>query len=169
MNLSGGQRAVRGPQKDDPRPTSAWRGRRLGLSDVEKMEKFGYAVCSAAVPTVSTTLQGPRIDIRTASCSGATSRERDSFRLLQSCTTSSRPPSSGRGGSDVAGSLETKVDALCRAVDDLRQIVCARHERPARPPQQLCTGRCARAGAPMATRTIGRSPAACSACRSAQG
>ena len=70
------------------------------------------------------------IDIRTGELLGRyIAEERDTARLLRSCyeqlvaaakTTSSAPPAS-----ESLESLEAKVDTLCRAVEELRQIVCA--------------------------------------------
>jgi rubrerythrin len=69
------------------------------------------------------------IDIRTGELLGRyIAEERDTARLLRSCydqlvaaakTTSPQP------ASESLASLETKVDSLCRAVEELRQIVCA--------------------------------------------
>jgi rubrerythrin len=69
------------------------------------------------------------IDIRTGELLGRyIAEERDSARLLRSCyeqlvaasKSKSAPPAS-----ESLGSLEAKVDTLCRAVEELRQIVCA--------------------------------------------
>jgi rubrerythrin len=75
------------------------------------------------------------IDIRTGELLGRyIAEERDSARLLRSCyeqlkqAERAAPGGSGADVDDVAdavGTLEGKVDALCRSVEELRQIVCA--------------------------------------------
>jgi len=72
------------------------------------------------------------IDIRTGELLGRyIAEERDSGRLLRRCYEQLKAEqSNGRAGGDdetttTLQSLDTKVDALCRAVDELRQIVCA--------------------------------------------
>ena len=69
------------------------------------------------------------IDIRTGELLGRyIAEERDTGRLLKSCydqlvaasKTKASPPAA-----DSLESLEAKVDTLCRAVEELRQIVCA--------------------------------------------
>ena len=65
---------------------------------------------------------------------GSIAEERDSARLLRSCyeqlkqAERAAPGGSGADVDDVAdaiGTLEDKLDALCRSVEELRQIVCA--------------------------------------------
>jgi rubrerythrin len=70
------------------------------------------------------------IDIRTGELLGRyIAEERDSARLLKSCydqlVAASKSKSSPPAAADSLGSLEAKVDTLCRAVEELRQIVCA--------------------------------------------
>jgi rubrerythrin len=69
------------------------------------------------------------IDIRTGELLGRyIAEERDSARLLRSCYDQLVAASKGSASApdtDGLGSLEAKVDTLCRAVEELRQIVCA--------------------------------------------
>jgi hypothetical protein len=69
------------------------------------------------------------IDIRTGELLGRyIAEERDSARLLRSCydqLVAATEPTAGQPASESLASLETKVDSLCRAVEELRQIVCA--------------------------------------------
>jgi hypothetical protein len=67
------------------------------------------------------------IDIRTGELLGRyIAEERDSARLLRSCyeQLKGRAGSAEASATDIAA-LEGKIDTLCRAVDELRQIVCA--------------------------------------------
>ena len=69
------------------------------------------------------------IDIHTGELLGRyIAEERDSARLLRSCyeqlVAASKAKATEPAGESLA-TLESKVDTLCRAVEDLRQIVCA--------------------------------------------
>ena len=69
------------------------------------------------------------IDIRTGELLGRyIAEERDSARLLRSCydqLVAAAKSKSPQPAADALDSLEAKVDTLCRAVEELRQIVCA--------------------------------------------
>jgi rubrerythrin len=75
------------------------------------------------------------IDVRTGELLGRyIAEERDSARLLRSCyeqlkraarATPSGPALDADEVGDAIDALEGKVDALCRSVDELRQVVCA--------------------------------------------
>jgi rubrerythrin len=71
------------------------------------------------------------IDIRTGELLGRyIAEERDSARLLRSCYEQLKAAARGTTDAsddvtDAIGTLEGKVDALCRSVEELRQIVCA--------------------------------------------
>jgi rubrerythrin len=70
------------------------------------------------------------IDIRTGELLGRyIAEERDTARLLRSCydqlVAASKTKSSSDPTEESFASLEAKVDTLCRAVEELRQIVCA--------------------------------------------
>jgi rubrerythrin len=70
------------------------------------------------------------IDIRTGELLGRyIAEERDTARLLRSCYDQLVAASKSTGApvpaEESLASLEAKVDTLCRAVEELRQIVCA--------------------------------------------
>ncbi len=98
-------------------------------SDLKKMEKLKlHLLDTGNKPDIFDGLfKDHSIDIRTGELLGRyIAEERDTARLLRSCyeqlaaADSSSPPAS-----ESLTSLEAKVDALCGAVDELRQIVCA--------------------------------------------
>jgi hypothetical protein len=103
-------------------------------SDLEKMKKLGLGrLDTGDKPDIfDDMLKDHSIDIRTGELLGRyIAEERDSARLLRSCYEQLKAASSNGagGGSTVDGdrlvALDGKVDALCRAVEELRQIVCA--------------------------------------------
>jgi hypothetical protein len=104
-------------------------------SDLEKMELLGLGRQNDSEPDIfSNMFANKDIDITTGQLLGRyIAEERDSGRLLRSCyqqlKTGAGPTTSGASASDIAG-LNTKVDDLCRAVDELRQIVCAQTMAP---------------------------------------
>ena len=106
------------------------------MSDREKFEKLGLGrPVDADAPDFFTNMfQDKNIDIQTGQLLGRyIAEERDSARLLRSCYEELKcaaEAAPAAAGADLV-SLETKVDALCRAVDDLRQIVCAQTMEPA--------------------------------------
>jgi rubrerythrin len=66
------------------------------------------------------------IDIRTGELLGRyIAEERDSLRLISGCASILKSRTNGSATSDQLVGLENKVDAVCRAVEELRQIVCA--------------------------------------------
>ena len=68
------------------------------------------------------------IDIRTGELLGRyIAEERDTLRLLQGCCAelTARNAAGNRADDDRLTSLEDKIDAVCRGVEELRQIVCA--------------------------------------------
>jgi len=105
---------------------------RSDRSDLKKMEKLKlHTLDTGDKPDIFDGLfKDHSIDIRTGELLGRyIAEERDTARLLRSCyeqlaaaakTKSSAPPAS-----ESLEPLEAKVDALCRAVEELRQIVCA--------------------------------------------
>jgi rubrerythrin len=66
------------------------------------------------------------IDIRTGELLGRyIAEERDTLRLVQGCAAQLEAGASPAPSDDRLASMEDKIDAVCRAVDELRQIVCA--------------------------------------------
>ena len=103
-------------------------------SDLEKMEALGLGRERRpdAPDFLAGIFQDDSIDIGTGGLLGRyIAEERDSGRLLRCCYEQLKAEAAGAGASGAgAGSgnlaaIEAKVDALCRAVEDLRQIVCA--------------------------------------------
>jgi hypothetical protein len=107
-------------------------------SDLEKMEYFGQNNLDEVLGAFDDIFKDHSIDIRTGELLGRyIAEEFDTARLLRCCydqlkARQSEPlfttPASGE-----LGALNDKVDALCRAVEELRQIVCAQ-SMPAKAP-----------------------------------
>jgi rubrerythrin len=100
-------------------------------SDLKKFEKLGFGRVESDVLTVfDNVFADHTIDIRTGELLGRyIAEEFDTARLLRSCHEAlkarSRDAENGVAVGQRMAALDTKVDALCRAVDELRQIVCA--------------------------------------------
>jgi len=104
-------------------------------SDLEKMELLGLGrQTESDEPDIFASMFADKsIDITTGQLLGRyIAEERDSGRLLRSCYEQLKD---GAGETPAAtsteiASLDAKVDGLCRAVDELRQIVCAQTMAP---------------------------------------
>lgn len=100
-------------------------------SDLEKMKAFKlHKLDTGREPDIfDDFFRDHTIDIRTGELLGRyIAEERDSARLLRACYEELKRAGSAGSPRPTGGALETldsKVDALCRAVDELRQIVCA--------------------------------------------
>lgn len=98
-------------------------------SDLEKMEELKLArLDTGDEPDLFDGLfRDHTIDIRTGELLGRyIAEERDTGRLLRSCYEQLKAAASQAAPSDDSlKALEAKVDALCRSVEELRQIVCA--------------------------------------------
>ncbi len=100
-------------------------------SDLEKMKAFKlHKLETGREPDIfDDFFRDHTIDIRTGELLGRyIAEERDSARLLRACYEELKRAGSAGSPRPTGGALETldsKVDALCRAVDELRQIVCA--------------------------------------------
>jgi rubrerythrin len=99
-------------------------------SDLKKMEKLKLNTLDTGdKPDIFDGLfKDHSIDIRTGELLGRyIAEERDTARLLRSCyeQLAAADTGSAQPTSQSLTSLEAKVDALCGAVDELRQIVCA--------------------------------------------
>ena len=99
-------------------------------SDLKKMEKLKLNTLDTGdKPDIfDGFFKDHSIDIRTGELLGRyIAEERDTARLLRDCY-EQLAAADGTGpqqSSEPLASLEGKVDTLCRAVDELRQIVCA--------------------------------------------
>ncbi len=127
--------------KPDDRRERALEIVRAECSDLEKFEALGlHKLDTGDEPDIFDDLfKDHTIDIRTGEMLGRyIAEERDSARLFRSCYEQLRaaheaedhePEAKGRNKADKAAkqlaALDSKVDALTRAVEELRQIVCA--------------------------------------------
>jgi hypothetical protein len=113
---------------------------RSDCSDLEKMEALGLGQLDTGDdPDVfDGFFKDHTIDIETGALLGRyIAEERDSGRLLRQCyeqlceaagprkSDSKAADKTSRAVAKQLTALDTKVDALCRAVEELRQIVCA--------------------------------------------
>ena len=114
---------------------AAWRSPDRRGRDHEKAEQLGVlsvAGTEKALRLFDNVFSDHSIDIRTGELLGRfIAEEYDTVRLLQGCYQVLRDRVAARrpGPADGLGRLEAKVDALGRAVEDLRQVVCARGGR----------------------------------------
>ncbi|HEV2368415.1 MAG TPA: hypothetical protein VGR90_00990 [Acidimicrobiales bacterium] len=138
---------------------------RSGRSDLEKMEALGLHKLDTGseADVFDGFFKDHSIDIRTGELLGRyIAEERDSARLLRQCYDCLRAAapahtgdakSSGKADSKAdkalkasskqLAALDTKVEALCRAVEERRQIVCAQtmpaQRATTEPPSQVIT------------------------------
>jgi hypothetical protein len=101
-------------------------------SDLKKMEKLKLNTLDTGdKPDIfDGFFKDHSIDIRTGELLGRyVAEERDSARRLRQCYELLKAASKAGGDEGVAGDrlavLEDKIDTVCRAVEELRQIVCA--------------------------------------------
>jgi hypothetical protein len=104
-------------------------------SDLEKMKALGlHRIDTGDRPDIfDNFFRDHSIDIRTGELLGRyVAEERDSGRLLRRCyeqlkaaAKSGSDPRDDAVDGDRLAALEVKIDAVCRAVEELRQIVCA--------------------------------------------
>ena len=110
----------------DPKFAERMEIARSDRTDLEKAEMIGlleFATGPDEPDVFDTFFRDHSIDIQTGELLGRyIAEERDSARLLRCCY--EKLKGGGTERSELA-SLDAKVDALCRAVDELRQIVCA--------------------------------------------
>jgi rubrerythrin len=111
---------------EDPKHDQRMEVARSDRSYLDKLESLGVLdLCTEDGPDIfDNFFRDHTIDIRTGELLGRyIAEERDTLRLLTGCRDAlcSRPAAEA-GGSPA---LEQKIDALTRAVDELRQIVCA--------------------------------------------
>jgi hypothetical protein len=118
--------------KDDSAREKALELVRSDRSDLKKMEKLNlHTLDTRDKPDIFDGLfKDHSIDIRTGELLGRyIAEERDSARLIRSCyeqlAAAEQTGSDASSTSESLTSLDAKVDALCRAVDELRQIVVA--------------------------------------------
>ena len=115
--------------REDPRFAKNMEIAAADCSDLEKMEALGLGRDrpSEGPDFLSRVFEDHSIDIQTGALLGRyIAEERDSGRRLQACYEQLKAEA-GQTTAPAAGlgHIEAKIDALCRAVDELRQIVCA--------------------------------------------
>ena len=103
---------------------------RTDISDLEKMEKLGLGKLDTgdAPDVFDSFFTDHSIDIRTGELLGRyICEERDSARLLRSCYEQLKAAAAdgATAAPDRLASLESKVDAICKAVEELRSVVLA--------------------------------------------
>ena len=123
--------------KDDPDAAKRKTLVRSKRSDLEKMKALGlHKLDTGDDPDIfDDFFKDHSIDVQTGALLGRyIAEERDTGRLLRSCYECLKAAAGGSEdasdddatpGTPTMESLDAKVDALCRAVDELRQIVCA--------------------------------------------
>jgi hypothetical protein len=114
--------------KDDPAAEEQMAVAGSALSDLEKMERFGLHRLDDVLCAFDDIFKDHSIDVATGELLGRyIAEEFDTARLLRSCyeQLQARAAHTGPSADDGLRALNDKVDALCRAVDELRQIVCA--------------------------------------------
>jgi hypothetical protein len=103
-------------------------------TDLEKLEAIGildFCPAEGEPDVFDNFFRDHSIDIQTGELLGRyIAEERDTLRLVTGCASILK--ARANGGESGAGTtsaqlagLENKVDAVCRAVEELRQIVCA--------------------------------------------
>jgi len=124
--------------KENPKLADQMEIARSNRTDLEKFEALGLGRQTSDGPDVFAGMfSDTTIDITTGQLLGRyIAEERDSGRQLRQCynllkeAAESETPAVSASSSQIAA-LDTKVDALCRAVDELRQIVCSQTMEPA--------------------------------------
>ena len=118
-------------QTDDPRHERNLEIVRSDCSDLEKLEALGILdLCPAeGEPDIfDGFFRDHSIDIQTGELIGRyIAEERDTLRLILGCKAQLEDKAGAPTGAaaERLSSLEDKIDAVTRAVDELRQIVCA--------------------------------------------
>jgi rubrerythrin len=120
--------------KNDPELESKMAIARSDRSDLEKMELLGFGDVDPDAPDIfDGFFNDHSIDVRTGELLGRyIAEERDSGRLLRSCYRQlrqaaglDRSPAARESATEQLARLDAKVDAVCRSVEELREIVCA--------------------------------------------
>jgi len=116
---------------DDPKQVERVALAASDLPDVEKMRKLGLDPAGTSIlDFFDTVYKDHSIDIRTGELLGRyIAEEHDSARILRDCYQQlAAAEAAGAAASPVSDqlcALTERVDVLCRAVEELRQIVCA--------------------------------------------
>ena len=102
---------------------------RTDLEKAEALDLLEYATAADTPDVFDRFFLDHSIDVQTgALLGGYIAEERDTIRLFQGCAAQLQAntcEASPAPEADRLAALEGKIDAACRAIDDLRQIVCA--------------------------------------------
>ena len=100
---------------------------RSNCSDMEKAEYFGLTRAEQTLSFFDNVFKDHSIDIKTGELLGRyIAEEHDTARLAKTCYDALCAIAASEKQADASvATLEAKVDALCRSVEELRQIVCA--------------------------------------------
>jgi len=113
-------------EKPDPAAEEAKAIASSNLSDLEKIEKLGLG---QPLDIFDGIFLDHSIDIQTGQLLGRyIAEEHDTNRLIRSCCAQLQAGREGNGAGEVAdqlASLGDRVDTLCQAVEELRDLVCA--------------------------------------------
>jgi hypothetical protein len=115
--------------KDDPERAKRVAYAGSAATDLEKMERFGLGKLDTGdEPDVfDGFFRDHSIDIQTGALLGRyIAEERDSARLLKACYEELRAATAPPRGDDRLAALESKLDALCTAVEGLQRSVGAK-------------------------------------------
>jgi len=115
---------------EDPKFSGRMEIARSDRSDLEKAEMIGlleFATGPDEPDVFDSFFRDHSIDIQTGELLGRyIAEERDTLRLFQGCHAQLTARACDAAESpDRLAALEGKIDAACRAIEDLRQIVCA--------------------------------------------
>jgi rubrerythrin len=115
---------------EDPKHEERMEIARSDMSDLDKLDALGILnFCSDDEPDIfDGFFRDHSIDVQTGELLGRyIAEERDTLRLVTGCKAQleSRGSGASNGADARLASMEDKIDAVCRAVDELRQIVCA--------------------------------------------
>ena len=103
-------------------------------SDLEKAEALKllrFCTADGEPDVFDNFFRDHSIDIRTGELLGRyIAEERDTMRLFQACHTQLSAAACATTEPDRLANLEEKIDTVCRAVEELRQIVCAQSMAP---------------------------------------
>jgi rubrerythrin len=116
---------------EDPKHEERMEIARSDRSDLDKLDALGILrFCSDDEPDIfDGFFRDHSIDVQTGELLGRyIAEERDTLRLVSGCKAQleSRGAGASNGSSDARfATMEDKIDAVCRAVEEVRQIVCA--------------------------------------------
>jgi hypothetical protein len=115
--------------KDDPERAKRLAYAGSSATDLEKMERFGLGrLDTGREPDIFDGFFGDHsIDVQTGALLGRyLAEERDSARLLKACYEQLESAAAPAPGEDRIAALESKIDAVCAAVESIQRSVGAK-------------------------------------------